>query len=73
VAWLYCPGNGRPALDPVVMFKALFIGYLFGIRSDAPAGARDRDKRGLSLVFVAAPDRWGVRCLDPEPKPAAVL
>jgi len=31
-AW--CPGNGRPALDPVVMFKALFIGYLFGIRSE---------------------------------------
>ena len=31
---LYCPGNGRPALDPVVMFKALFIGYLFGIRSE---------------------------------------
>jgi len=34
VAGLYCPDNGRPALDPVVMFKALFIGYLFGIRSE---------------------------------------
>lgn len=34
VADLYCPDNGRPALDPVVMFKALFIGYLFGIRSE---------------------------------------
>lgn len=34
VAALYCPDNGRPALDPVVMFKALFIGYLFGIRSE---------------------------------------
>jgi len=31
-AW--CPGNGRLALDPVVMFKALFIGCLFGIRSE---------------------------------------
>jgi transposase len=31
---LYCPDNGRPALDPVVMFKSLFIGYLFGIRSE---------------------------------------
>ncbi|KOS91443.1 hypothetical protein DM49_2798 [Burkholderia mallei] len=27
-------GNGRPALDPVVMFKLLFIGYLFGVRSE---------------------------------------
>ena len=31
---LYCPDNGRPALDPVVLFKMLFIGYLFGIRSE---------------------------------------
>lgn len=34
VAHLYCPDNGRPALDPVVLFKLLFIGYLFGIRSE---------------------------------------
>jgi len=34
VSGLYCPDNGRPALDPVVMFKALFIGYLFGVRSE---------------------------------------
>ncbi|MFW3617157.1 transposase, partial [Billgrantia antri] len=29
-----CEDNGRPALDPVLLFKALFIGYLFGIRSE---------------------------------------
>jgi transposase len=34
VSGLYCLDNGRPALDPVVMFRALFIGYLFGIRSE---------------------------------------
>ncbi|MDX5591932.1 transposase, partial [Pseudovibrio sp. SPO723] len=34
VADLYCADNGRPALDPVMMFKALFLGYLFGIRSE---------------------------------------
>lgn len=34
VAHLYCPDNGRPALDPVVLFKLLFIGYLFGVRSE---------------------------------------
>lgn len=34
VSHLYCPDNGRPALDPVVLFKLLFIGYLFGIRSE---------------------------------------
>ena len=31
---LYCADNGRPALDPTLLFKALFIGYLFGIRSE---------------------------------------
>lgn len=34
VAGLYCADNGRPPLDPTVMFKALFIGYLFGVRSE---------------------------------------
>jgi transposase len=34
VSGLYCPDNGRPPLDPTLMFKALFIGYLFGIRSE---------------------------------------
>ena len=31
---LYCADNGRPAIDPVVLFKMLFLGYLFGIRSE---------------------------------------
>jgi len=31
---LYCTNNGRPAFDPIVLFKMLFIGYLFGIRSE---------------------------------------
>lgn len=31
---LYCNDNGRPAFDPIVLFKMLFIGYLFGIRSE---------------------------------------
>jgi transposase len=31
---LYCADNGRPPLDPTLMFKALFVGYLFGVRSE---------------------------------------
>lgn len=34
VADRYCADNGRPPLDPTLMFKALFIGYLFGVRSE---------------------------------------
>lgn len=29
----YCQDNGRPSIDPVVLFKLVFIQYLFGIRS----------------------------------------
>ena len=31
---LYCADNGRPAVDPEVLFKMLFIGYLYGTRSE---------------------------------------
>jgi len=34
VAPLYCADNGRPAIDPELLFKMLFLGYLFGIRSE---------------------------------------
>lgn len=30
---LYCHDNGRPSIDPVVLFKIILIKYLFGIRS----------------------------------------
>ncbi|SFS72631.1 Transposase [Paenibacillus sp. 453mf] len=31
---LYCENNGRPAIDPVVLFKMTFLGYFYGIRSE---------------------------------------
>lgn len=30
----YCEDNGRPAVEPEIMFKMLFLGYLYGIRSE---------------------------------------
>ena len=30
----YCGDNGSPTVDPLVLFKMLCIGYLFGIRSE---------------------------------------
>ncbi|HBI05158.1 MAG TPA: IS1182 family transposase, partial [Paenibacillaceae bacterium] len=30
----YCENNGRPSVDPLILFKMMFIGYLFGIRSE---------------------------------------
>lgn len=30
----YCPNNGRPSVDPVVLVKYLLIGFLYGIPSE---------------------------------------
>jgi transposase len=34
VAGLPCPDNSRPLLYPVKMSRALFVGYLFRVRSE---------------------------------------
>lgn len=48
----YCADNGRPALDPTLMFKALFVGYLFGIRSE---------RRLVEEIRVNLAYRWFLR------------
>ena len=30
---LYCADNGRPAIDPEILFRMLLVGYLYGIKS----------------------------------------
>ena len=58
VAGLFCPDNGRPALDPTLMFKALFIGYLFGVRSE---------RQLVREIEVNVAYRWflGLKLMDP--------
>ncbi len=34
VSPLYCATIGRPAIDPTVLFKMIFLGYFYGIRSE---------------------------------------
>lgn len=57
---LYCQNNGRPAIDPVVLFKMLFIGYLFGIRSE---------RHLVKEIQVNVAYRWflGLRLTDKVP------
>ena len=58
VAGLYCPDNGRPPLDPTLMFKALFVGYLFGVRSE---------RQLVREIEVNVAYRWflGLQLTDP--------
>lgn len=46
----YCHDNGRPSIDPAVLFKMVFIGYLYGIRSERQLD-RNSNKHCLSLVY----------------------
>lgn len=39
----YCPDNGRPAIPPIVLFKMIFIGYFYGIRSERQLEKEIRD------------------------------
>lgn len=57
---LYCANNGRPALDPVMLFKMLFVGYLFGVRSE---------RRLVKEIEVNVAYRWfvGLRLTDAVP------
>ena len=57
---LYCANNGRPAIDPVQLFKMLFIGYLFGIRSE---------RQLMREIEVNVAYRWfvGLRLTDKVP------
>lgn len=57
---LYCIDDGRPALDPVALFKMLLIGYLFGIRSE---------RRLIQEIQVNVAYRWfvGLNLIDRVP------
>lgn len=45
----YCENNGRPAIEPEILFRMLFIGYLYGIRSE---------RRLVEEVSVNIAYRW---------------
>ena len=60
VKHLYCEDNGRPALEPVVLFKLLLLGYLYGVRSE---------RQLMREVEVNVAYRWflGFRLRDKVP------
>lgn len=52
VAHLYCPDNGRPAIDPVRLIKIMLLGYLFGVPSE---------RRLVKEIQVNNAYRWFLR------------
>ena len=56
----YCPDNGRPSMDPVMLIKIPFIQYLYGIKSM---------RQTMKEIEVNVAYRWflGLDMLDPVP------
>ena len=56
----YCPDNGRPSMDPVMLIKIPFIQYLYGIKSM---------RQTIKEIEVNVAYRWflGLDMLDPVP------
>ena len=49
----YSEGAGRPSIDPAVLFKIVFIQYLFGIRGT---------RQTIREIEVNAAYRWFLGC-----------
>lgn len=47
---LYCLDNGRPSIDPVILFKIVLIQYFFNIKSMRQT-IKDIEVNSLSMVF----------------------
>ena len=56
----YCPDNGRPSMDTVMLIKIPFIQYLYGIKSM---------RQTMKEIEVNVAYRWflGLNMLDPVP------
>lgn len=57
---LYCADNGRPSVDPVVLFKMVLIQHLYGI----PSLRRTVEEINLNIAY-----RWFLGYLLNEPVP----
>lgn len=57
---LYCAGNGRPSIDPVVLFKMVLIQHLYGI----PSLRRTVEEINMNIAY-----RWFLGYLLNEPVP----
>ena len=54
---LYCADHGRPAVEPELVFRMLFIGYLYGIKSEVKLAQAVNEKYRVQMVFGIEADR----------------
>ena len=69
---LYCADNGRPAIDPEILFRMLLVGYLYGIKSRRGWRKRSTTTSPTSVLRTGS-DRQGAGRDDDQPEPSATL
>ena len=57
---LYCEDNGRPSVDPVVLFKMVLIQHLYGL----PSLRRTAEEVGLNVAYAGF---LGIHCRRKRP------
>ena len=50
---LYCENNGRPAIEPEILFRMLIVGYLYGIKSEA----RLEEEINYNMAYLRRPKK----------------
>ena len=56
---LYCEDNGRPSVDPVVLFKIVLIQHIYGASFAPPNSGRSEHEPGIQVVHWISAERGG--------------
>ena len=67
---LYCADNGRPAIDPEILFRMLLVGVPVRDQVRGAAGGRDQLQHRLQVVLRTGFDRQGAGHDDDQPEPS---
>ena len=70
---LYCADDGRPAIDLEILFRMLFVGYLYGIKSEARLEGGSQLQHGIQMVLRIGTDGESARRDGDQSEPQASI
>lgn len=63
---LYCEDNGRPSMDPVVLFKIVLIQHILRDFLTSPDAGRSEHEPGVPVVYRVSAERSGTALFHSE-------
>ena len=63
---LYSENVGRPAVDPEILFRMLFVGYLYRHPLGKATGGRNQLQLCLQMVLWSGADRESTGCYNDQ-------